>query len=94
MLQFKIKILKEKEKLAANLTKMGFEVFPSESSFLLVRYPGFSNIAKKLAEDYGIIIRDFDSKPLLKDCARICVSTTENNKLLTESLKKIKTKIL
>ena len=94
MLQFKIKILKEKEKLAANLTKMGFEVFPSESSFLLIRYPGFSNIAKKLAEDYGIIIRDFDSKPLLKDCARICVSTTENNKLLTESLKKIKTKIL
>ena len=89
MLEFKTIILKEKQKLAEKLIGLGFKVFPSEANFLLVKYPNASNIAKKLASDYGIIIRDFGSKQRLKDCVRISIGSPEQNNLLIESLNKI-----
>jgi len=89
MLEFRKIILGERKKLADNLSNLGFKVFPSEANFLLVSYPNASDIAKKLAVDYGIIIRDFNSKPLLKDCVRISVGTPEQNDSLIESLTKI-----
>ena len=89
MLEFKTVILKEREKLAEKLTNLGFKVFPSEANFLLVKYPNASDITKRLAVNYGIIIRDFNSKPLLKDCVRISVGTPEQNDLLIKSLTEI-----
>lgn len=89
MLEFRKIILQEKEKLSKELNNLGFKVFPSEANFLLVSYPNASDIAKKLAVDYGIIIRDFNSKPLLKDCVRISVGTPEQNDLLIKSLTEI-----
>ena len=89
MLEFRTTILKEREKLANSLTELGFKVFPSEANFLLVNYPNASEIAKTLAINYGIIIRDFGSKPLLKDCVRISVGSPEQNDLLIKSLTKI-----
>ena len=94
MLEFRKIILKERKKLADNLTNLDFKVFPSEANFLLVNYPNASDIAKKLAVDYGIIIRDFNFKPLLKDCVRVSVGTPEQNDLLIESMKKIMSKII
>jgi len=89
MLEFKTEILAEKERLERDLTELGFKIFPSEANFLLVTYPNASGIAKKLATEYGIIIRDFGSKPLLTDCVRISIGTPEQNTLLITSLKKI-----
>ena len=89
MLEFRIVILEERKKLAEKLTDLGFKVFPSEANFLLVSYPNASDIAKRLAVNYGIIIRDFNSKPLLKDCVRISVGSPEQNELLIKSLIKI-----
>ncbi|MDR3643220.1 MAG: histidinol-phosphate transaminase [Candidatus Doudnabacteria bacterium] len=89
MLEFKTLILREREKLALELTKLGFEVFPSEANFLLVRYPNASQIAKKLAEDFGIIVRDFNSKPKLENCIRISTGTPEQNQLLIKNLSSI-----
>ncbi len=89
MLEFRTTILKEREKLVSNLTDLGFKVFPSEANFLLVNYPNASKIARTLALNYGIIIRDFGSKPLLKDCVRISVGSPEQNDLLIKSLTKI-----
>ena len=89
MLELRATILKEREKLTSNLIDLGFKVFPSEANFLLVNYPNASEIAKTLALDYGIIIRDFGSKPLLKDCVRISVGSPEQNDLLIKSLTKI-----
>ncbi|HEY4513636.1 MAG TPA: histidinol-phosphate transaminase [Candidatus Paceibacterota bacterium] len=89
MLDFRKIILRERKKLADKLNNLGFKVFPSEANFLLVNYPNASDIAKKLVVDYGIIIRDFNSKPLLKDCVRISVGTPEQNDLLIKSLTKI-----
>lgn len=94
ILEFRKIILEERKKLADSLTNLGFKVFPSEANFLLVNYPNASGVAKKLAVDYGIIIRDFNSKPLLKDCVRISVGSPEQNNLLIESLNKILPKIL
>jgi len=93
MLEFRKIILGEREKLANSLTDLGFKVFPSEANFLLVNYPNASDITKKLALNYAIIIRDFSSKPLLKDCVRISVGTPEQNELLIKSLNKIIWKI-
>ncbi len=86
MLEFKTLILREREKLALELTKLGFIVFSSEANFLLVRYPNASLIAKKLAEDFGIIVRDFNSKPKLENCIRISIGTPEQNQLLIKNL--------
>ena len=68
---------------------MGFRVFPSEANFLLVNCSNASDVARKLAVEFGIIIRDFNSKPMLKDCVRISVGTLKQNDLLIESLRKI-----
>jgi len=80
--------LEERTKLSRELEKLGFTVFPSEANFLLVKHPGISNIAKDLAEQDGIIIRNFGNKPMLEDCVRITVGTPEQNVLLINSLKK------
>lgn len=88
MLAFRKAILEEREKLAKKLQSMQFAVFPSEANFLLVKYRGASEIAKKLAQR-GIIIRDFAGKPMLADCVRISVATPEQNDLLISSLAKI-----
>lgn len=89
MLAFRETILQEREKLSKDLTSLGFKVFPSEANFLLVKYPKASVIAKKLADDYGIIIRNFGSKPMLKDCVRISAGTPEQNQSLIAALSKI-----
>lgn len=80
------KILIEREKLAKKLVDLGFEIYSSEANFLLVKYAGASEIARKLAVDYGIIIRDFGTKPMLQDCVRISVGTLRQNKLLIMAL--------
>lgn len=89
MFEFRDKILKERARLADGLGILGFEVYPSEANFLLVRYPSLSAIAKRLADEFGIIIRDFGSQPLLKDCARISVGAPNENGALLTTLKKI-----
>ena len=89
MLEWRAKILKERAKLAARLKKMGIKVFPSEANFLLVSCSNASGLAKKLAEEFGIIIRDLSSKPMLKDCVRISIGTPAQNDLLLKALGKI-----
>ncbi len=82
------RILKERETMRQALTEMGFVVFPSEANFLLVKYPGISKIAKKLAEGHGLIIRDFGKKKGIEDCARISIAAPAQNRKLIQALKK------
>lgn len=89
MLEYRNAILREREKLNKDLVDLGFKVFPSEANFLLVSYPNASAIAKRLAGEDGIIVRDFGSKPMLKDCIRISMGTPEQNQSLIAALKKI-----
>ena len=89
MLEWKTRIVEGRESLSASLIKLGLTVFKSEANFLLVRFPGASAVAAKLAREYGIIVRDFGSVSLLKDCIRISVGTPRQNNLLIVTLAKI-----
>jgi len=89
MTELKDAILKERAQLAEGLAKLGFEVFPSEANFVLARRVGAGTLTRKLAEGPGIIIREFTSQPLLKDCVRISVGTPEENTALLEAIAKI-----
>ena len=89
MEEWKRLLVAERKTLAKALKELGLTVFPSEANFLLVRFPNASTVAQKLATDYGLIVRDFGTKPLLTDCIRISVGTPEQNELLVRTLTKL-----
>ena len=81
----------ERVRLSTALTKMGFEVLPSESNFLLVRPPAAAPTARALYESLKgmrIFVRYFD-QDRLRDRLRITVGTPMQNELLLEALKKM-----
>jgi len=85
-------ILSERDRLRNEFRKMNIfkEVFPSEANFLLVLCEDASKIQNYLANE-GIIIRNRSSDPLLDNCLRITVGTSEQNDLLLDALKEITT---
>lgn len=87
--EFKDTILKERNRMNKRLTEMGLTVFPSDANFLLVKYPTASNIAKKLAGESALIIREFGNKKLLENCVRISIATPEQNDVLLTAIKKL-----
>lgn len=78
----------EKKQLANELKTLGFEIFPSDTNFLLVKYPEASRMARELAVENGLIVRDFGNTPLLEDCVRITVGTPKENAELISALQK------
>ncbi len=84
--EFRQRIIQERTRLSYKLKKLGATVFLSETNFLLVKIPSASSVVKKLAENFGIIVRDFSSKPLLKDCFRVTVGTPEENQAFIQAL--------
>jgi histidinol-phosphate aminotransferase len=88
MEQMRSAILTERVNLEKELKALGFFVFPSEANFLLVKYPGIAQVAKTLAQEDSLIIRDFGTKPMLEDCVRITVGTPKQNVNLIRTLKK------
>lgn len=86
------KILAEREKLSEALWKLGLIVFPSEANFLLVQFPpkiSATKIYEKLVKQFGIVVRDFSKKTLLKNCLRATIGTPAENSKLLAALKKI-----
>lgn len=88
-LAFRRIILKERERMAKRLKEMGFVVYPSDANFLLVRYRDVSKMAKKLANESKLIVREFGNKRLLENCVRISVATPEQNDLLLAAIAKL-----
>lgn len=86
MAEFRQRIILEQTRLSYELKKLGATVFPSKTNFLLVKIPSASSVVKKLAENFGIIVRDFSAKPLLKDCFRVTVGTPEENRAFIQAL--------
>lgn len=84
---FRKVLLKERARMAERLQEMKFTVFPSEANFLLVKYPTASRIAKQLAGESQLIIREFGNKKLLENCVRISIATPEQNDLLLSTIK-------
>lgn len=83
------KIKASRAKLAVSFQELGFEVWPSQTNFLLVRPP--NDDAERIYQTLkvrGILIRYFN-QPRLEDKLRISVGTEEQNQILVKTLKEI-----
>jgi histidinol-phosphate aminotransferase len=76
----------ERERLAKALRELpDFEVFPSETNFLLIRTAAAGQLAAALAAA-GICIRDFSKAHGLENCLRITVGTAAENAALLAAI--------
>lgn len=79
-------IIEEKERMKKELEKLGFEVFPSVTNFLLFKTGGVED-ANRLFEKAlrkGYVIRNFSKKKGCENCLRVTVRTKQDdNKLLS-----------
>jgi histidinol-phosphate aminotransferase len=82
--QCRHRIIASRRRLGAELAKLGFEVFPSSSNFVLLRH--VDRPAKSIYLDLkqaGILVRYFN-KPRIDNCLRITIgSDAECDSLLT-----------
>lgn len=83
------KIIAAREWTAAQLAKLGFEVFPSQTNFLLVRPPSLSAVVwlQKLRER-KILVRWFDA-PEVRDFLRITIGTAAQMRALVRAARAI-----
>jgi histidinol-phosphate aminotransferase len=68
-------IVARRPQWAEMLREAGFEVFPSEANFLLVRTSGEAKEVQKTLEERGIRVRDVSGYPGLAGCLRVSVGT-------------------
>ena len=81
-------VRKERPKLSAGLSRLGFKPFPSDSNFILARSPIDHTAYISALKEKGILIRDFGSKRRMENCVRFTVGTEEmNNELLSKTAK-------
>ncbi|MDO5770336.1 MAG: histidinol-phosphate transaminase [Psychrobacter sp.] len=82
-------IIKLRDVMSRELTKLGFEVIPSHANFVFARPPqgNASEIATSLREQ-GIIVRHFN-KPRINEHLRITVGTIEQTKRLIKALSEL-----
>jgi histidinol-phosphate aminotransferase len=78
------RIIASREKLARDLTGLGFEVLPSAANFVFARHPKHSgaDLAARLRQ-HGVIVRHF-AKPRIADFLRITIGTDAQCARLTE----------
>lgn len=83
------KIIATREMLSRELTGLGFQVFPSQTNFILARPPVFAarNWLEKFRER-KILVRWFD-QPGIRDYLRITIGTETEADALAEAVKKI-----
>ena len=83
------RVIASRERLAAELAELGFEVFPSSANFVFVRHP--HNKAETLYLELkaaGILVRYFKTARI-DDCLRITVGTEIECDALVDALKNI-----
>lgn len=81
-------ILKERARLETEFRNMNLKVFPSQSNFLLVRFPDSTLIFEEL-RSRGIIVRDRSRETNCSNCLRITVGTTKENTALLRAIRNI-----
>lgn len=83
------KVIATRAHMSAGLTKLGFEVVPSQANFLLARHPAHqaAQLAQALREE-KILVRHFD-KPRIDSYLRITVGTDSQVAALMQALEKI-----
>ncbi len=68
-------IVARRPQWAEMLKEAGFEVFPSEANFLLIRTSGDAKELQRSLEERGIRVRDVSGYPGLAGCLRVSVGT-------------------
>ena len=83
-------VVSERDRLSTELSACTAvqKVWPSEANFLLVRFNGLQRVAETL-ETFGIAIRTFGDNEVLRDCARITISSVPENNVLVDALRGI-----
>jgi len=83
------KIIETRGQLSRALCQFGFQVFPSETNFLLVRPPRFSaqDWLQKLRQ-HKILVRWFNH-PEVRDYLRVSIGTAEQSKALIRAVGRI-----
>ncbi|MBD2615344.1 histidinol-phosphate transaminase [Nostoc punctiforme FACHB-252] len=80
------KIKASRTQLAADLKQLGFQIWDSQTNFLLTQPPaGNAEYLYEKLKEQGILIRYF-KQPGLEDKLRITVGTDEQNQALVEAL--------
>ncbi|HAE61852.1 MAG TPA: hypothetical protein DCG38_05930 [Eubacteriaceae bacterium] len=91
--QSRIKNNHLREDLASKLSKLGFKVFDSEGSYLLVKIKDDNiqlDIIEKRLKEYKILIRNCSNYECLGErYFRVGVKSDRENRILIESLKKV-----
>jgi histidinol-phosphate aminotransferase len=83
------RIIQSRDKLAEDLTTLGFEVLPSQANFIFVRHPAFD--AKTLAQQlrqHNILVRHF-AKPRIDQFLRISIDTNAECHALVTVLRQL-----
>lgn len=86
------RIKAERERLYATLEELEFlHPYPSQANFILCRVTGIEagELKRRLAEDYGILIRYY-RKPGLDDHVRLTVGTSQQTSALLAALQGIR----
>jgi len=79
-------IVEERKKMYQYLKSMPFDnVYPSAANFILLRTSRKQDLFDSLKAD-GILVRDVSSYPMLDNCLRISVGTSDENAKLRKSL--------
>lgn len=80
------RVLESREWLARELSRLHFEVLPSQANFLFVRHPGHTGAALQQAlRDRGVLVRHF-ARPRIADFLRITVGTPDECAALLAAL--------
>ncbi|MBN8561777.1 MAG: histidinol-phosphate transaminase [Leptolyngbya sp. UWPOB_LEPTO1] len=79
------KVKRSREKLAIELRQLGFEVWTSQTNFLLTQPPGNAAKIYEALKQQNILVRYFN-QPNLDDKLRISVGTDEQNRILITTL--------
>ena len=86
------KVLEERERVRAELAHLaGLTVFPSAANFLLARVAGAKGGASRAFQrlkEQGVLVKDFPGgHPLLENCLRLTIGTSEENRILIAALR-------
>jgi histidinol-phosphate aminotransferase len=85
-----VAIVKEQRpKLSAGMKKLGFEVFPSDSNFIMARSPIDHAALVSGLQKKGVLIRDFGNRRRTENCVRPAVGTAEMNRMLLEKMAEV-----
>jgi histidinol-phosphate aminotransferase len=82
------KVKRSREKLAIDLRQLGFEVWNSQTNFLLTQPPSSAAKIYEALKERGILVRYFN-QPQLDDKLRISIGTNEQNHILITSLSQL-----